>query len=237
MDGSTSHNPQVEGSIPAMTAGFGRDGFVVPLPTPIYHITHVRNLRSMLAKGGLGSPNELRRRRIAFTSIANPDIQLSRSGTYVPCGPGGRVHDYVPFFFAPRPPMLYAIDRGGVAGYVEGQRPVIYLVSTAQTVQADGRQFVFCDGHSIMAISEFFGDLSRLERVDWDVMRRYWMDTRDDPDRKRRRQAEFLVFGHCPWRLIQEIGVRDREMKAHVEAELRDAGHKPPVVVRREWYY
>lgn len=40
---------------------------------------------------------------------------------------------------------------------------------------------------------------------------RYWNDTPEDGDRKRRRQAEFLVYTSLPWRLIEEIGVISRK--------------------------
>ncbi|UTW68357.1 DUF4433 domain-containing protein [Anaerobacillus sp. HL2] len=45
--------------------------------------------------------------------------------------------------------------------------------------------------------------------MDWDVMEsKYWFDTDDDPDRKRRRQAEFLVLRHFPLELVLGIGVK-----------------------------
>jgi hypothetical protein len=44
-------------------------------------------------------------------------------------------------------------------------------------------------------LTDFYDDLNDLKEVDWNVMTlRIWKDTNDDPDRKRRRQAEFLVY-------------------------------------------
>ena len=52
--------------------------------------------------------------------------------------------------------------------------------------------FVFTDGHAIMQLSKFYDDLGYLTEIDWDIMEeKYWRDTIEDPDRKRRRQAEF----------------------------------------------
>ena len=96
--------------------------------------------------------------------------------------------------------MLYAIDRGAVEGYVDGQRPVIYLCSTAEAVRKARLRWVFTEGHADMRFTDFFDDLKDLDKIDWDLMQsRYWNDTNDDPDRKRRRQAEFLVHEFFPW--------------------------------------
>lgn len=43
--------------------------------------------------------------------IAHNTIQDRRAQTYVPCLPGGNPHDYVPFYFAPCSPMLYAAHK------------------------------------------------------------------------------------------------------------------------------
>lgn len=132
--------------------------------------------------------------------------------------------------------MLYAISRGGVEGYTEGQQPVIYLCSTAETVDEADRRWVFTEGHADMGYTDFFDDLRDLEKVDWPLMReRYWHDTNDDPDRKRRRQAEFLVHEFFPWELISYIGVYDRSVAERVGAIVN--GEMPEIGIRREWYY
>ncbi len=174
----------------------------------------------------------------AYTSIAHRTIQDRRATTLVPCGPGGTLHDYVPFYFAPRSPMLYTISRGNVERYDEGQSPIVHLGTTIEAVQAAGQPFVFTDGHAIMAFTSFHTDLARLDIIDWEVMRaQYWADTADDLDRKRRRQAEFLTYTVCPWTLITEIGVYNRQVQVEVEHALSNSPHRPVVHVRRDWYY
>jgi hypothetical protein len=134
--------------------------------------------------------------------------------------------------------MLCTIYHGNVPTYSEGQQPVVHLVSKAQTVHAGGLPFVFTNGHGIMTITDFYDDLSRLDQIDWKVMSsKYWNDTVDDPDRKRRRQAEFLIHNFCPWAVISEIGVMTVHMKTRVEAAMAAATHKPVVTVHQEWYY
>lgn len=66
---------------------------------------------------------------------------------------------------------------------------------------------------------------------------KYWFDTNEHPDRKRRRQAEFLVHRGFPWALVEAIVVMNNARKAQVEAFLQGVAHQPPVIVKRAWYY
>ncbi len=65
------------------------------------------------------------------------------------------------------------------------------------------------------------------------------MDTVDQPDRKRRKQAEFLVHRFLGWNLISGIRVCSDTARARVEDIL---GRYPkemarPVRVSERWYY
>ena len=89
-----------------------------------------------------------------------------------------------------------------------------------------------------MAYTQFFDDLVHLNRIDWPLMTsRFWNDTASDGDRKRRRQAEFLVYQFCPWQVIRNIGVIDATVAGEVEALIHGAPHRPLVNVERNWYY
>lgn len=209
------------------------------MPIEIYHITHINNLSSILRSGGLIAKSKQKLQEISYTDIAHQNIQDRRAITRVPCGVGGRLHDYIPFYFAPRSPMLYSIYRGNVESYAEGQAPVLHLVSEAELVEASEIPFVFTDDHAIMTYSDFFDNLELLtEKIDWDLMEfKYWYNTSDDPDRKRRRQAEFLIYEFCPWWLIQEIGVINNRVRIQVQKILQNVDDKPPVKVYSNWYY
>lgn len=210
---------------------------MVPQPTYIYHITHVDNLRGILGQDGLWAHQALGTRRLPYRGIAHQSLQGRRARTTVPCGPGGNLHEYVPFHFGPRSPMLYAIHSGSVNGYSGSQSEVVHLVSTVEAVLQAGLDYVFTDGHAIMAWTDFYTDPSRLDVVDWHLMfGRYWFDTDEDPDRKRRRQAEFLVHCFFPWSLVCEVGVMNSGIGAKVTGLLSGAG-APRVTEHRDWYY
>ncbi len=212
----------------------------VPKPTWIYRIIHIDNLETCLQREFLCAPNHTPADGLPCRIIHNAEIQAVRSTRKIGCGPGGVVHDYVPFYFGPRSPMLYQLHTGWVSGYTEGQEPIIYLVSSVQKVAAQGQEFVFSDGHGITAFTSWFSDVDELEQVDWDAVKaRIWKDTDTDPDRQRRKQEEFLIHRRCDWSLIQGIGVIDDRMRARVKEILAPFGEDlyRPVRVKREWYY
>lgn len=209
-----------------------------PDPTYIFHITALENLQKILAAGELRAKRTLEQEDTGYTNIAHETIQDRRNHKPVPCGPGGVLHDYVPFYFGPRSPMLFTLSRGNVEGFAGGQQSIVHLVSTVQDVQASALRFVFTDGHGIMELTDFYDQLAQLDEIDWPLMRaHYWADTDDDPDRKRRRQAEFLVHESFPVGLIRGIGVMNHQVKEEAETLIRGLGLKIPVAVRTNWYY
>ena len=212
----------------------------VPIPTPIYRFVHVDNLEVFLHRGALHAPNHTPEDGHVYLTIHNLDIQQHRRVRQIPRGPGDVIHDYVSFYFGALSPMLLQLHTGRVEGYAQGQEPLIYLVSSAQIVEESGARFVFSDGHGIAAFTILYDDLASLDQVDWStVSARYWKDTLDDMDRKRRKQAEFLINRECDWALIQEIGVVTKTMKTRVEGILSrfDCALHRPVNVRQRWYY
>ncbi len=212
----------------------------VPVPTPIFRMVHVDSLRTILQRRALHSANSNPADGLPYRTIHNVDIQGQRHIRNIPCGPGGTLHDYVPFYFGYLSPMLLQLKTGRVTGYSEGQAPLVYLKTTVQAVAQAGLRFVFSNGHGIAAFTSWFDDVNRLDEVDWHmVYERYWRDEVNDMDRQRRKQAEFLIYQSCPWTLIQEIGVLNAPMKTRVEEILSgvDPAMRPVVNIRAGWYY
>jgi hypothetical protein len=100
--------------------------------TAIYHITHLRNLADIIAVGQLWCDSKMAAQNRACVGIAHQHIKERRARKAIKIPPGGFVADYVPFYFAPRSPMLYTIHQGNVAGYDGGQAKVVYLVSSVE---------------------------------------------------------------------------------------------------------
>ena len=158
--------------------------------------------------------------------------------TIVEVAPGGTLGDYVPFYFGPRSPMLFTYSKGNVPGTSGNQDEIIYFVTEAEYLASKGYEIVFTDGHPITEPKAFFNDLKDIDEVDLALMKsKYWSDTDADPDRKRRRQAEFLVRGKLAWEDISGIAVRTPAMHAWVEEALRDTPYTPPCILKPTWYY
>lgn len=201
---------------------------------PIYHITNINNLPGIIAAGGVHCDRAAQ--ALKSVNIGHKHIKERRLNRQVPVGPKGTVGDYVPFYFAPRSPMLFAIWRGNVAGYTEGQQPIIYLCSSTEAVHAADLAWVFTEGHADMSYTDFFDDFKHLGRIDWNLMgSKWWNATDSDPDRSRRRQAEFLVHGFFPWKLVTNIAVYDADIAKAVRDMLN--GQPPLVEIQRGWYY
>jgi hypothetical protein len=107
-------------------------------------------------------------------------------------------------------------------------------------VDAAGRPWVFSDGHGLSALTSWYDDPAMLGEVDWTLVgERYWRDSPEDNDRKRRKQAEFLVWKHLPWSAVAGIAVLNTAAKAKAEAALaaHPLGTNTKVLVKPDWYY
>jgi hypothetical protein len=80
----------------------------------------------------------------------------------------------------------------------------------------------------------FFDDVGQLDALDWKAINE--TDWRDSIV-KERKQAEFLVYESLPWDLVERIGVVDEMMAEQALNAIRNADHKPQIVVARNWYY
>lgn len=206
----------------------------------IYRLVHIANLPTLLQRGGLHAPNASPGDGLPYRTIHNTNVQASRHTKVIPCGPGGTIHDYVPFYFGPLSVMLLNLHTGRVAGYNEGQAPLVYLVSSIQRVEAVPRPWIFSDGHGLATLTDWYDNPADLAKVDWDLVgARYWADRPEDNDRQRRKQAEFLVWEYLPWSALAGIAVLNDAAKQQVEAMLtgNPIAAAMKVVVRRDWYY
>ena len=187
----------------------------------ILHFTDVANVPKIIAAGGIHPDNVMSLNSAGFTECASVEIKGARRTKPVPVAPYGYVGDYVPFYYAPRSPMMSAISHGRVPGYTSS-RNLVYLVSSIVRVDAAGLAWACCDGNARTGITRFFNTWVDLEaKIDWPLMKdQYWSDTPQDGDRKRRRMAEFLVHEFFPFSLVFAVVTHSQEVLDMIKTAL-----------------
>lgn len=83
-------------------------GQVDPRDRWILHFTHVDNIGSIAQSSRLVS-DAAARQGLLKIEAGDASIKEKRRHREVPVDPGGTIGDYVPFYFAPRSPMMYRI--------------------------------------------------------------------------------------------------------------------------------
>jgi hypothetical protein len=180
----------------------------------------------------------------AGTTIGMSDIKKRRLGLEIDCRPGLHVGDCVPFYFCPRSVMLYLLHRGNHQNltYSGGQAPIIHFegdlqAAVAWAVQAKMR-WAFTLSNAGALYFESRCRLDQLRDINWDaVQATEWSGSGISGQIKEGKQAEFLIERSFPWRLIERIGFYDQGIAQQVINVIRNAPHRPPIEIRRDWYY
>lgn len=204
--------------------------------TLIFRITHYDNL-SLILKNGIHCPNS-EKASSGYVDIGHQNLIAKRGKRIVPISPNGVLNDYVPFYFAPKSPMLYSIFKKNVDGFSGNQKDIIYLVSSVETIIKAKLDFVFTDGHAYELISKFYNKIADLNRIDWHLMgATYWHNTEEDNDRMRRRMAEFLVYQFVPVNCILAVVVQNEKTKHIVESVQNKCNTQIQTLIKPNWYY
>jgi len=223
---------------------------MVPDPIRLFHITAIDNLSDICRTGGLLSKSDGAVQGISYQNIAHAGAQGARAAKAVPNPPGGTIHEYVPFYFAPRSPMLSAIDNGKVEGCGYSQEDILHFETTVPNVMQLDKGIVFFDRNATVSYSAPHTDISLLQsEVAWDLIT-------EDPcldgyckfffnrpastkyaDRMEKRQAEFLVKEGVPLNCMTRIGVISENKAQIVREILAKFGVELDVEVITDWYF
>jgi hypothetical protein len=213
----------------------------VPSHPKIYHITHLDNLPSIAASSGLVSDANRIANGLDCSLVGMSTIKQRRLDIEVPCHPGTKVGQYVPFYFCPRSIMLYILHKGNHPGvsYRGGQEPMVHLQSDVNSVidwaNSNKIRWAFSDGNASDRLTTFYNHPSNLSsEIDWTAV-----EAKDfcDPKVKKGKQAEFLMFNVFPWTLIEKIGTINSTIAIQVKKNLTNVGHQPEIAIESSWYY
>jgi len=203
---------------------------------PVLHFTHIDHCASVIANG-LVCDTTARSSGLLSREAGNPNIKAGRRVRPVPIAPYGVVADYVPFYFAPRSPMMSAISHGKVPAFGTDATTLIYLVTDTKRLVDAGLTVLATDRNAKLKLAEFRPVADCETLVDWALMRAtMWANTDDDLERVERRMAECLVHLHVPFDLITQIGTHSERHAQTVRDTLAAHGKSTPVHVRPRWY-
>lgn len=184
----------------------------------LFRITHIENLALLAQYGSIPPPTH---QLEGYKFIGDKDLTQRRRERKVPIDPGGKIHEYVAFYLGPCTPMLYQITRQGKVQPEE----IIYLCVPFLEIEQLQLRYVFTDGHSHAHLTSWYNDKKDLDKLDWEVVcTSDWRNTEDDPDRKRRKQAEFLVKGEVPLSSVKYIVTHNQHIARQVEKMLDEFG-------------
>lgn len=211
--------------MPAPTAELGK--------TRLYHITDVANLPGILAQGGLWSDAQVIAQGLATSAIAHAHMKQRRLEQYrVPCVSNRFVGEFVPFYFCSRAPMLYTINSGNTGRPKGCQASIVHLVSTVERATVMGRRWAIADNNAGSALAEFTTQLDTLKALDWAAIdAKYWSACATA------KAAEFLVADFFDWSGFIGMACMNEETAQTAQHHLQGSAHRPPVIVKRDWYY
>lgn len=210
-----------------------------PISPKIYHIVHVDRLASIIAAGGLWCDAAVMTNQTAGTTIGMNNIKQRRlQELTLASHPDLHVGDCVPFYFCPRSIMLFIIRQANhpELDYQGGQGPIVHLqadlLASVAWATEHHRRWAFTLSNAGSYYFEDRCDLNQLDELNWSAIQtNQWSDCKEG------KQAEFLVERSFPWHLIEKIGVYSPQIYQQVTNLIQAAAHRPPVEIKRDWYY
>ncbi len=209
----------------------------IPSPIYLYRIIHIDNLQYILNKGALTCPSHSEADK-KYIGIGDDTLKEHRKEKTILLKPNGTFSDYVAFYFGRRAPMLYNIKNGFQGVTKRCQDKIIYIVTSFEKIQELKVPYVFFDGHGYHHLSQPFNNEKGLTNIDWKIVNAgSWNDTELDPDRKRRKQAEILMYNSLQINAIIGIATYSDESKIQVEKIINNNNIDLKTIAKPDWFY
>lgn len=163
----------------------------------LYRMTHIENVPHILQFCLTQVFSD--KANLDYKAIGDNSLINNRTNFLTPNGK--MLGQFIPFYFGPRMPMLYVIQKGYNGVSVTAPEDIVYCIITVQQVINHKLPFLFTNGHAVNGLSNFYdeNDLTKIETIiDWKAINTiFWIDE-NDLDLKRRKEAEFLIESEIP---------------------------------------
>jgi hypothetical protein len=163
----------------------------------LYHITHKKNLKSIL-RFGLLSRNLCIEKGLAVEEIGDTEIKERRGMTMLPYS-GLRLNDYVPLYFNPRNAMMYKVCKRFNANNL------VVLAYDLMVILISGT--IFTDANAASVDANFYYRKSELEKFDWKIIKsKDWsFGGITFREIKQKMMAEVLVKERIPRKYLKKL--------------------------------
>ena len=190
----------------------------------IFHFTDIHNLDSII-KNGLLCTNVKNEKGIKHKNIANMTIQERRATMDVPVGPGGKVHDYVPFYFSSMNPMLLTLlNQKNV-----DQQYIIYFCVKIDRLEKEDAVFTNASANTLEPPT-FYEETDKLNKLNWDLIdSRKWGGWTDEE--RHQKMAEALIHTKVDISEVNTILVYNEGIKNAVEQVFKANEVVPPRIL------
>jgi hypothetical protein len=164
----------------------------------LYHMTHIDNLESIIKNGLQSHGNSLTKQKI------DNELVNQRRNSRDPLF-NKKIHEYVPFYFNPKNPMLY-VNK-------EIQDKIVILGYSKRLLFA--KNVLFTDGNAAASSTKFYNNLEDLRYLNWECINAaYWNNI---PDGKRLRMSEVLMPNSVDKSLLENIYCFNENMQNKIE--------------------
>lgn len=206
---------------------------LTPEKALIFRITHRDNIPFIFDNGLHCASSEIR--DPTFVPIGKQDLIDRRASRVVGVPPGGTLADYVPFYFAPRTPMLGAI-RFGKGVQPRANEEIVFLVSSLHALGKNDVTFLFTDRHAVPRHTRFSSSLTDLNWLPWEDFRAKNFRRYEDPDRFERYEAEALAHRYVPLNALLGIACYADNVKANLDHAIAQRSLTLTTYLRTGWY-
>lgn len=199
----------------------------------LFRITHIDNIEHILLYGITHKNSE--NANLNYKSIGDNTL-ISTRNKYL-FNNSKSLGEFIPFYFAYRTPMLYVITKGFNGVIPTPSEDIIYCVTSVQKILDSNIDFIFTDGHAVDSFSRQYSkeDISDLENIlDYSAINDKNWKSEDDLDKKRRKEAEFLLECDLPPEYL--LGFICYNQKAKTTVEMLNLGNYK-IVVRPDYYF
>lgn len=180
----------------------------------VFRLTHIDNIKYIMSKGLVRASSPLRDEN--YVSIGDVQvIQVRKDRKFQ----GYQLSDFMPFYFGPRSPMLYVIQHGYNGVRKVKPEDIVYCVVRIEDIIKNDIDCIFTDGHALSSLTNYYyksslANLNNIVNYD-DVYSTFW-NIEDDPDLKRRKEAELLINEDLPAQYIRGIVVYNDKAKEYL---------------------